>query len=146
MVLIDASAWIDYLRSGECPLSDRLEKLLEENRAALCGVAVTEVRQGLSLHEELDVLDLFETLPYLETTRNDYNAAGALLAGLRNDGITIPVMDGLMAQLALRHGVAMLENDKHLGASKGSSRCYCQRSPQAISSSWATLERTTARR
>jgi YD repeat-containing protein len=122
MVLIDASAWIDYLRSGEGPLSDRLEKLLEENQAALCGVAIAEVRQGLRPHEELDVLDLFETLPYLETTRVDYDAAGALLAGLRRDGITIPVMDGLIAQLALRHGIALLENDKHFSSVEGLER------------------------
>ena len=122
MVLIDASAWIDYLRSGEGPLSDRLEKLLEENRAALCGIAIAEVRQGLRPHEERDVLDLFETLPYLETTRDDYDAAGALLAELRRDGITIPVMDGLMAQLALRHEVALLENDKHYSSVEGLER------------------------
>lgn len=119
MVLVDASAWINYLRSGESPLSDRLEKLLEENQAALCGIAVTEVRQGLRPHEERDVLDLFETLPYLEMTRDDYDAAGALLAGLRHDGVTIPVMDGLMAQLALRHEIALLENDKHFSSVEG---------------------------
>ena len=54
MVLVDASAWIDYLRSGEGPLSDQLEKLLEENRAALCGIAIAEVRQGLRPHDRAD--------------------------------------------------------------------------------------------
>lgn len=122
MVLVDASAWIDYLRSGEGPLSNQLEKLLEENRVALCGTAIAEVRQGLRSHEEQDVLDLFETLPYLETTREDYNAAGALLAGLRHGGITISVMDGLMAQLALRHEIALLENDKHFNSVEGLER------------------------
>lgn len=119
MVLVDASAWIDYLQFGEGLLSDQLEKLLEENRAALCGIAIAEVRQGLRPHEEQDVLDLFETLPYLETTREDYDAAGALLARLRRGGITIPVMDGLMAQLALRHEIALLENDKHFSSVEG---------------------------
>ena len=122
LVLVDASAWIDYLRSGDGPLSNLLEKLLEENRVALCGVAIAEVRQGLRPHEEGDVLDLFETLPYLETTREDYDAAGALLAGLRRGGITLPVMDGLMAQLALRHEVALLENDKHYSSVEGLER------------------------
>ena len=122
MVLVDASAWIDYLRFGEGLLSDQLEKLLEENRASLCGIAIAEVRQGLRPHEEQDVLDLFETLPYLETTREDYDTAGALLAGLRRGGISIPVMDGLMAQLALRHEIALLENDKHFSSVEGLER------------------------
>ena len=93
LVLVDASAWIDYLRSGEGPLANLLEKLLEENRVALCGIAIAEVRQGLRPHEEEDVLNLFETLPYLETTREDFDAAGALLAGLRHGGITLPVTE-----------------------------------------------------
>lgn len=122
MVLVDASAWIDYLRSGEGPLSNQLEKLLEENRVALCGTVIAEVRQGLRPHEEGDVLDLFETLPYLETTREDFDAAGALLARLRRGGITLPVMDGLMAQLALRYEVALLENDKHFSSVEGLER------------------------
>ncbi len=122
MVLVDASAWIDYLRSGEGTLSNQLENLLAENRVALCGTAIAEVRQGLRPHEEGDVLDLFETLPYLETTRDDYHAAGTLLAGLRRGGITIPVMDGLMAQLALRYEIALLENDKHFSSVEGLER------------------------
>lgn len=122
LVLIDASAWIDYLRSGEGPLPDLLEQLLEENRAALCGIALAEVRQGLRPHEERDVLDLFETLPYLETVREDFDAAGALLAGLRRKGVTLPVTDGLMAQLALRYGVALLENDRHFSSFEGLER------------------------
>ena len=122
LVLVDASAWIDYLRSGEGPLSNQLEKLLEENRVALCGTAIAEVRQGLRPHEEGDVLDLFETLPYRETTREDYDAAGALLAGLRRGGVTLPVMDGLMAQLALRYEIALLENDKHFSSVEGLER------------------------
>jgi len=37
------------------------------------------VRQGLRPYEEKVALDLFETLPYLETTREDYERAGELV-------------------------------------------------------------------
>lgn len=113
MVLIDASAWIDYLRSGTGKLGTVLEGLIDNDRAALCGIAVAEVRQGLKAHEERDVLDLFEVLPFIDTTREDYAQAGAQLADLRRRGITVPVMDGLIAQVALRHELPLLENDKH---------------------------------
>ena len=112
LVLVDASAWIDYLRSGESPLGEVLERLIDEDRAALCGIALAEVRQGLRPHEERDVLDLFEILPFVETNREDYDKAGARLSELRRQGITVPVMGGLIAQLAIRHGLSLLENDR----------------------------------
>ena len=113
LVLVDASAWIDYLRLGVGPLGSVLERLIDEDRAALCGIALAEVRQGLRPHEERDVLDLFEILPFIETLREDYDRAGAGLAELRRQGITVPVMDGLIAQVAIRNDLPLLENDRH---------------------------------
>lgn len=118
LVLIDTSAWIDYLRLGEGPLSESLERLIEEDRAALCGIAIAEIRQGLRTNEEHGVLELFEMLPYLETAREDFEQAGELLVGVRRRGVTIPVTDALIATLAIRHGIPLLENDKHFGAVK----------------------------
>jgi len=112
-VLVDSSAWISYLRSGEGTLSTSLERLLDENRVALCGIVLTEVRQGLRSHEQREVLELFETVPYLETTRDDYERAGALLAGLQRRGMTIPAPDGVIAALCLEHELALLEFDQH---------------------------------
>jgi predicted nucleic acid-binding protein len=113
LVLVDSSAWVHYLRAGDGALAAQLEKLLDDNRAALCGMVLTEVRQGLRPHEERIALDLFETLPYLETTREDYERAGELLATLRRQGITIPAPDGVIAALCLRHDLELLEHDKH---------------------------------
>ncbi len=112
-MLVDSSAWISYLRSGEGTLSTSLERLLDENRVALCGIVLTEVRQGLRSHEQREVLELFETVPYLETTRDDYERAGALLAGLQRRGMTIPAPDGVIAALCLEHELALLEFDQH---------------------------------
>ena len=112
-MLVDSSAWISYLRSGEGTLSTFLEGLLDDNLAALCGLVLTEVRQGLRAHEQGEVLELFETLPYFETTRDDYERAGALLAGLQRQGLTIPTPDGIIAALCLEHDLELLEFDKH---------------------------------
>ena len=113
LVLVDASAWFDYLRSGENSLSTILEQLIDGDRAALCGISLAEVRQGLRPHEERDVLDLFEILPFIEMTREDFDQAGRQVAELRRRGITVPIMDGLVAQLAVRHELPLLENDGH---------------------------------
>ncbi len=121
-MLVDSSAWISYLRSGEGTLSTSLERLLDENRAALCGIVLTEVRQGLRSHEQGEVLELFETLPYVETTRDDYERAGALLAGLQRRGMTIPAPDGVIAALCLEHELELLEFDKHFEHIEGLER------------------------
>lgn len=113
LVLVDSSAWIHYLRDGEGPLADTLEHLLDEDRAALCGLALTEVRQGLRAHEESAALELFELLPWIDTTRADFERAGNVLAGLRRGGITIPASDGIIAAQCLERDLALLENDRH---------------------------------
>jgi len=122
LVLVDSSAWIHYLRAGDGALSTQLESLLDENRAALCGIVLTEVRQGLRPHEERDVLDLFETVPYVETTREDYERAGELLAVLRRQGVTIPAPDGVIAALCLEHTLELLEFDGHFEHVEGLER------------------------
>lgn len=121
-MLVDSSAWISYLRSGEGGLSTYLERLLDNNRAALCGIVLTEVRQGLRSHEQGEVLELFETLPYIETTRDDYERAGALLSGLQRRGMTLPAPDGVIAALCLEHELELLEFDKHFGHVEGLNR------------------------
>jgi predicted nucleic acid-binding protein len=119
LVLIDASAWIDYLRSGQSEAAAALEQLLAENRAALCGLALAEVRQGLWPDEESEVLELFDVLPWLETTRADYQRAGEILTQLRRRGVTIPTMDRLVAAHCLEREIPLLENDRHFREVEG---------------------------
>lgn len=121
-MLVDSSARISYLRSDEGALSVSLEKLLDDNLAALCGIVLTEVRQGLRSHERGEVLELFETLPYFETTRNDCERAGALLASLQRQDLTIPAPDGVIAALCFAHELELLEFDKHFGHIEGLKR------------------------
>lgn len=112
-VLVDASAWIHYLRSGVGPLAVTLERLLDEGRAALCGHALTEVAQGLRPHQRHVARELFEVLPWIETRLSDFERAGEILANLRQGGITIPTIDGLIAAHCVERGMPLLESDRH---------------------------------
>ncbi len=102
-------------RTGSRNCSRKTGQRFAELPSLRCGKDSSLTRSGM-------YSTLFETLPYFETTREDYDAAGALLAGLRRDGITIPVMDGLIAQIALRHQVPLLEKDKHFKHIEGLER------------------------
>ncbi|MGI8910227.1 MAG: type II toxin-antitoxin system VapC family toxin [Rubrobacteraceae bacterium] len=113
LVLIDSSAWIEYLRLGRGAASDAVDGLLQEDRAALCGIVELEIFQGLRPRERGRVSELFSALPYLETGRIDYVTAGERLGDLRRRGVTIPAADCLIAVLCLRHDLSLLTLDVH---------------------------------
>lgn len=112
-VLIDSSAWIEYLRLGWGSVSEAVDGLLQEDRVLLCGMVELEIFQGLRPRERERVSGLFPALPYLETERRDYVAAGKRLGELRQRGVTIPGADSLIGELCLRHDVPLLTLDKH---------------------------------
>ena len=110
-VLIDTSAWIAFFRGNE-PLASRVDAALADGSAAVCGMIELEVLQNVRPGEE-DVRSLMHSTIRLRTEEGDYREAGERLAGLRRSGVTLPVTDGLIAQIALRHQLPLLEFDKH---------------------------------
>jgi predicted nucleic acid-binding protein len=112
-VLVDTSAWIDYLRAGSGEVSDVVDMLLAEDRAVLCGVVEMELLQGVRPHERRELVDLLQALPYVETERVDFVAAGQRMAELRGKGITIPNSDCLIGILCVRHNLTLLTLDSH---------------------------------
>jgi tRNA(fMet)-specific endonuclease VapC len=117
LCLVDTSAWVDFFRGRE-PVAAAVDAVLADGSAAVCGMVELEIRQGLR-QDEAGLLDLLQSTVRLTTREADYARAGDLLAGLRRQGITLPATDGLIAQLALSHGVRLLENDRHFAEIKG---------------------------
>lgn len=112
-VLIDSSAWIDFFRRSEGPVGDLVLELLEQNRATLCGMVELELLQGAPPQQQGLLRELLPALPYVDTSREDFIAAGNQLARLRRSGITIPASDGLIAALCIRHELSILTLDAH---------------------------------
>ena len=111
LVLIDTSAWIDFFRNRE-PVAAMVDRVLADKRGAICGMIDLEIRQGLR-SDEAHVLPALQASYRVPTEEADYTLAGDMLASLRRQGITVPGSDGLIAHLAVRHGLALLENDGH---------------------------------
>ncbi len=113
-VLIDTCAWIDFLRSKKGVLGNVVASTIEKDQALLCGVIVTELLQGTKGKKEKQQLEfLFSAIEILETTKNDWIEAGLSLQSLRQNGITLPVSDALIATIASRYSVSVLTVDKH---------------------------------
>lgn len=112
-VMVDSSAWVEYFRQGRGAVSEAVDELPGEDGVLLCGMVEMEIVQGLRSRERVRILELFAALPYLDTGREDYIAAGERSGELRRQGITIPSADCLIGVLCLRHGVPLLTLDHH---------------------------------
>src|SRR5438128_1818666 len=112
-VLIDSSVWINYFRKGKSTVVEPVNLLLDEDRAALCGMVELEILQGLRGKEHIKIQDLFQALHFIESTREDYVAAGMMLNQLRSKGISIPSSDCLIAAQCIRCDLPLftLDND-----------------------------------
>ncbi len=113
-VLLDTTAWIDFLRAGSRTLGDTAQKLIAADRAVLCGVVVAELLRGFKgAREQRQLHNLLDTIPRLDTIEQDWEDAGNMLRRLREKGITVPLTDAVVAVVAQRNGIAVLTSDDH---------------------------------
>ncbi len=112
-VMVDSSAWIDYLRHGQNAVADAVDRLLDEDRIVLCGMVELELLQGVRPRQRRTLSDVLQALRYVDTERRDFIAAGDRLAELRRQGVTIPASDGLIGVLCVRHRLRLLTTDSH---------------------------------
>jgi predicted nucleic acid-binding protein len=113
-ILIDTSAWIDFLRARGGALGDAVERALSDDTALMCGVVVAELLQGAKGPKERQQLEfLFANVECLPVLPDDWHGAGRALQTLRLRGMTLPLSDALIAAVAQRHGVSILTADAH---------------------------------
>jgi predicted nucleic acid-binding protein len=111
VILVDTSAWIDFFR-GAGSLAGRVDDLLENDQAALCGPVITEIRRGLrSRAERTRVLPLLAGCHLLEQPAALWEEAGELGWYLGRRGATVKSLDLLIATYALAHAVPILTVD-----------------------------------
>lgn len=116
MILVDTSAWIEYLRDTDDPVVSRLDGLL----AAGADVRITEpiVMELLAgadtPRRESSISQLTNGLPLLPLDPAlDYRAAAQLFVAARRVGHPIRSLnDCLIAAVALRHAAPLLQRDR----------------------------------
>lgn len=119
-VLVDTSAWVDFLNGFPSPEHHALgELLLGQEEVCTCGVVVAEVLQGLRRDKGRgEVQARFRELAFLEPSGIEtYEAAADLYRGLRARGVTIrSTIDCLIAVLADANGCFVLARNSDLSA------------------------------
>jgi predicted nucleic acid-binding protein len=117
MILIDTSAWIEFLRDTQSPACLKVDGVLTGDVATADPIRM-EVLAGARSEEHLaDLRRLLARATVLPTTAQHYDAAAALYRSARVQGLTIRrLMDCLIAAIAIDHDVPVLHADHDFDA------------------------------
>lgn len=112
MILIDTSAWVEFLRDTGSPVCEEVDRLLAQD-IAVCDAVRMEVlagaRDDAHLHRLRGLLARATVVP---TEPVDYEVAAALYRSCRRRGETVrKLIDCLIGAVAARHGTPVLHAD-----------------------------------
>ncbi|WP_428101808.1 type II toxin-antitoxin system VapC family toxin [Candidatus Rariloculus sp.] len=112
MILIDTSAWIEFLRDTGSVTCDRVDALLERD-IAICDALRMEVLAGARDERHLhDLRRLLARATVFPTAPAHYDDAAALFRQCRLRGETVrKLIDCLIGAIAIRADVPVLHND-----------------------------------
>jgi predicted nucleic acid-binding protein len=112
VILIDTSAWIEFLRDTGSVISDRVDALLDDE-IATCHPIRMEVLAGARDEQHLgDLRGLLARGSLLPTEPTDYEQAAALYRTCRRSGETVrKLIDCLIAATAIRSAIPILHSD-----------------------------------
>ena len=131
MILVDSSAWIEFLRGTGSPVDHRLTSAIDsEESLATTGQVVLEILAGARDEGQASQLSRLlgrcRFLPVEEPF--DHEAAAALYRACRPEGTTIRRLpDCLVAAIAIRNEVSILHRDADFDAISRHSRLQTAR-------------------
>lgn len=134
-VLVDTSAWVDFMNGFPSPAADALtELLLGDDDVCTCGLVVAEVFQGLRREKARNAIRRsFEDLIFLESPGiGPYLRAAELYRALRERGKTVrSTVDCIIAVIAEQAECALLARDRDMDAILDSGLVKAARWPTA---------------
>ena len=112
MILIDTSAWIEFLRDTGSPTCNRVDTVLG-GEIATCDAVRMEVLSGARDEQHLQNLRrLLARAVEIPIEPADYDEAAALYRRCRREGETVrKLIDCLIGAVAIRADTAVLHND-----------------------------------
>ena len=112
MILVDTSAWIEFLRDTGSPVCALVDEVLVRE-VAICDAVRMEVLAGA--RDESHLLSLRRLLAraaVIPTRATDYDDAASLYRRCRRQGETVrKLINCLIASAAIRAGVPILHDD-----------------------------------
>jgi tRNA(fMet)-specific endonuclease VapC len=113
-ILVDTSVWIEFFRKKESSVSLRLREYVKLNHVVYTGPIAVELYQGARGSKEVEVIDqLFQTLPYVEITRQHYHHAGQISQKAARRGRIFSTVDLILAVVAHDEQIRLFSLDTH---------------------------------
>lgn len=117
MILVDTSAWVEYLRGADTGVTARVREVLSTRTAdvVICEPVAMELLAGAADDLAVARLErLTSGLPSLALEQHlDFRAAATLFRQARRQGETVrSLVDCLVAAIALRHDATVLHIDR----------------------------------
>ncbi len=112
MILIDTSAWVEFLRDTGSTTCNRVEALLA-SEIATCDMVRMEVLAGArDEHHLRNLRGLLARAVSIPTTSANYELGASLYRRCRQRGETVrKLVDCLIASVAIRAGAPLLHRD-----------------------------------
>jgi predicted nucleic acid-binding protein len=112
VILIDTSAWVEFLRDTGSPVCNRVDVLLDDE-VATCHPVRMEVLAGARDEQHLrDLRGLLARASLVPTEPTDYEEAAALYRACRSRGETVrKLIDCLISATAIRASIPVLHSD-----------------------------------
>lgn len=112
MIVVDTSAWIEFLRDTGSPVCAAVDDLLDAD-LAICDAISMEVLAGArDEHHLAQLRGLLSRTTILPTTSADYDHAAGLYRTCRRQGETVrKLIDCLIAAVTIRAGGELLHAD-----------------------------------
>ena len=112
MILIDTSAWIEFLKNTDSPTCDRVEEVLAHDIAVADPIRMEVLAGARSEQHLIQLRRLLARGTILHTKPIDYDQASILYRQCRANGETVrKLIDCLIAAVAIRNDVAILHLD-----------------------------------
>jgi len=115
LILIDTSAFIEFLNKTGSPFDREIESLISKDKeTAIADIILTEVLQGIKNDKDYaEVKKSLLSFPvYLLKGVDSFIAAADLYRKCRKNGLTIRnTIDLLIAQIAIENNMILLHND-----------------------------------
>ena len=117
MILIESSAWVEFLRNTGSPVCNRVDELLEGD-ISVCDPIRMELLTGARDESSLRYIHrIFEQANIIQMLPTDYDNAADLYRRCRRQGETVrKLIDCLIAAVAIRAGIPVLHNDRDFDA------------------------------
>ena len=112
MILVDTSAWIEFLRDSGSSVCERVEEVLAHDIAVADPIRMEVLAGSRNEQHLIQLKRLLARGSVFHTTPIDYDHAAILYRQCRANGETVrKLIDCLIAAVAIRNNLAILHKD-----------------------------------